>query len=270
METMDYLDGDLHFQPYTFRSSTEVRLHVLSPVVPGGIYEKKTYDCNAHERCMFYHNSVTRRAHLGEKESAPKGLSFDQTLAHTVLSEWMDRAMTDPDIVVGLTGKDREKRIHEILISIDQAHGRMLAMRRSENLGHIVSSPNFPVPPKPATSNETKISVEIEDPTNVLPTPSASDAGTDCVRVAQSTREPKTPKRFEFDDVTAAIMGSPSAMINASFSRSLDVDETDGSVCLGRKSVNTTFDNHDQDLMIRFEEKKSGIETKEEEEKTHE
>lgn len=53
---LQYLDGDMYVQPFTARSSTEVRLHVKQRV--DGAFAKRKYDCIAHEEVSRSHEKA--------------------------------------------------------------------------------------------------------------------------------------------------------------------------------------------------------------------
>lgn len=66
-----YLEGELFHQPYSYRTSTEVRLHVTAPNATFSIDGKKhinyptsVYNCSTHEDAMFHYNVNTRLNHL--------------------------------------------------------------------------------------------------------------------------------------------------------------------------------------------------------------
>lgn len=105
---VEYLSGTHYIQPFTKRSSTETRLEVSVPQKRDGKYSTTPYDCRVHEEVMFHHNNVTRREHLvrdpegsGARASSVSS-SYDHRLAHAIISDWVDRAMVDPDINGGL------------------------------------------------------------------------------------------------------------------------------------------------------------------------
>jgi hypothetical protein len=72
-----YMKGEMRLQPFAARTSAEVRLSVdYDGSNSGGearacgssssarVYPKKVYDSEAHDECMFYHNTVTRTQHV--------------------------------------------------------------------------------------------------------------------------------------------------------------------------------------------------------------
>lgn len=141
-----YLDGDLYLQPFTKRSSIETRLHVAQPDRATGAYTKRLYDCKAHEECMFHHNCVTRRAHIGprrvDENGRPVGkriIAFDHKLAHGILHAWVERARHDPDVSHGLQGAALDRHIHGVLLGLDIIYGKMLGMRWSDQFEHVVA-----------------------------------------------------------------------------------------------------------------------------------
>jgi hypothetical protein len=157
-------------QPFTKRSSTEVRLHVAPPRMTtndGMRYMTSIYDCSKQEECMFYHNSVTRREHLeanscfsaakkqhlsmdkSSTEVASNEIgeditknnrrmqSYDHRLAHTIIKEWIDRAKADKDINCGLEGIELDKHLHGIVRAMDMLYGKLLGLKFSDEFGFI-------------------------------------------------------------------------------------------------------------------------------------
>lgn len=172
---VEYLDGEMHLQPFTKRSSTEVghaprappppfllssiphrlgqvRLSVASPDPETGAYPTRIYDCKVHEECMFHHNCTTRRAHIGPRKVDENGrpvgkrvISYDHSLAHAILHAWVQRARHDPDLVHGLQGEALDRHIYNVLMGLDVMYGKMLGMRWSDQFEHIVGGD--PPPP---------------------------------------------------------------------------------------------------------------------------
>ena len=155
-EDLEYVSGEMMLQPFTQRSSTEVRLYVSPPDPATGLYNKTRYNCLDHEQCMFYHNSVTRMSHrqqqpLDGKEdpfltaSSTDTLSYDESLAHAILTEWADRVRSDRDMLLldaecsdGDHGLAAEEHVANIVRDLDHSYGRALLLRKSSfaNLVH--------------------------------------------------------------------------------------------------------------------------------------
>ena len=65
-KSYSYVKGQMCLQPFAPKSGTEVKLVVDSqPCVHfSGEYPREVYDSNAHDECMFFHNSKTRLMHV--------------------------------------------------------------------------------------------------------------------------------------------------------------------------------------------------------------
>jgi len=67
-KSYSFIQGEMFLQPFTQRACTEVRMVVDSPMANGFSqsvsYPRQLYSSQAHDECMFYHNTVTRTEHL--------------------------------------------------------------------------------------------------------------------------------------------------------------------------------------------------------------
>lgn len=127
--SFEYLDGEMYIQPFSHRSSTEVRLHVTRDDTSYRPYQNRSYDCKAHEQVLFYHNHVKRRQHL-EKPDQSLGrlcLNHDQCAAHEIIGKWAERAMAEDSM--------SSDRIDSIVMDIDGTFGKMLGLKNSVMFG---------------------------------------------------------------------------------------------------------------------------------------
>lgn len=60
-----YLHGKMYLQTFAPKSTTEVRLCVDAPANALSPYKRDLYNAQLHEECMFHHNSISRRMHMG-------------------------------------------------------------------------------------------------------------------------------------------------------------------------------------------------------------
>lgn len=142
MESVEYLAGDLYLQPFTKRSSTEVRLQVSPPDETSGMYATTRYGVKEHEECMFFHNSVTRRQHIlppDAERPVKRPVSYDHMLAHAILSDWKERAMVDPDINHELQGAALDDHIRSMIRGLDMIYGKILGLKWSEQFSDLVN-----------------------------------------------------------------------------------------------------------------------------------
>lgn len=142
-QTVEYLAGEMYLQPFSKRSSTEVRLHVSPPDPSTGVYATKSYDCKSMEECMFFHNCVTRRAHIpspGAERTEKRAVSYDHSLAHGILHAWVDRAMKDPGISYNLQGQALQDHVHSMIRGLDMLYGKILGLRWSDQFSDIIKN----------------------------------------------------------------------------------------------------------------------------------
>lgn len=81
------------------------------------------------------------RVSLGTQHRGTDGtlLSHDQVLAHGILAQWVDRAMSDPDISLGLDGAKLAEHVGGLLNRIHAVYRKILCLNLSEKLGPFVS-----------------------------------------------------------------------------------------------------------------------------------
>lgn len=123
---VEYLDGDIHVQPFSQKGSSEARLHVRRNQQQR--FPTKRYIPGDYERAMFHYNMVDRRAHFDKPHGT---LSHDQELAQQFLGEWAERASEDMGITNGLAGRDF---VRGHLERLDRQFGKLLSLRDSHLL----------------------------------------------------------------------------------------------------------------------------------------
>ena len=85
---------------------------------------------------MFYHNTVTRTQHLSTNGGAWQKASFDQQLAHSILSEWAQRVRADPENKPG----DAKAHIEGVIRDLDNTYAKVLSLRLSDEFRPMVTA----------------------------------------------------------------------------------------------------------------------------------
>lgn len=86
-----------------------------------------------HEETMFYHNTMTRTQHL-LKQGAGQQASFDQQLAHSILSEWAQRVRAENK------PEDAKRRIESVIRDLDNTYAKVLSLRLSAEFRPMVTA----------------------------------------------------------------------------------------------------------------------------------
>ena len=101
---------------------------------------REVYNRHAHDDCMFYHNFETRLEHLSSSNKVK--LSYDQHMAHEIICEWTQRAISDKSVSNIEDDKTRKHwvghKIHELHDSYTRSLGLNLstALQAFADLGY--------------------------------------------------------------------------------------------------------------------------------------
>lgn len=82
---------------------------------------------------------------IGTKHRGKQGalLAHDQVLAHAILGEWVERAMTDPDVNSGLDGAELKAHVGGILRRLDGVYRKTLSLSLCSHLAPFLPVSSF-------------------------------------------------------------------------------------------------------------------------------